>query len=514
MIKIDMFQVQLGAAILLQFESDDGDPIIILADAGVHGGNFPHNHVLKKLRHALGKTAADPIKINLLIGTHYDKDHLNRMKAIIDEPNISIDEAWMPPVADDTENPSSDQLFSDSDLLTLKFAGDFDRQEMFHAYRKRKREEIYTIREASSRLQIKARNFDAMMSISRLDDNEQIDEIDELDRNSNLNWREMNDDAFFEDEVRRCDVVLGTDLCDHSEGEISPEFEVELEESLMREPVFDLNAERQIAIANHEFKSDDQSAFPELLSRIVLDTNFGTKRLAHLRRSAAKGAVNAKAKIVATKRGKANGFEMILLGPSEGLINKHWTKLPIERQISLALFTKIPIVSITPSNQLSYVLHIRSEGQGILISGDTGCNDFKPKGRGKPFYSKLLDALKPLNVIQVSHHGGANAYFYRVLENALGKSDLPEAFMLLSHETHSKSRPSNEFRLFIENVRGSDDGPTLLFTSEPKKVNVSGYADLIASATVTPSREGDVKLSYFKKAWKIEEHSIDGPTII
>jgi hypothetical protein len=37
--QIDMFEVQLGAAILLQFTTDDG-PIRVLADAGVKASGY------------------------------------------------------------------------------------------------------------------------------------------------------------------------------------------------------------------------------------------------------------------------------------------------------------------------------------------------------------------------------------------------------------------------------------------------------------------------------------------
>ena len=203
-----------------------------------------------------------------------------------------------------------------------------------------------------------------------------------------------------------------------------------------------------------------------------------------------------------------------MLGPSKSLIKKHWHRLPVQQQISHALFTKIPIVGVTPSNQLSYVLHFKSEEQGILIAGDTGCNDFKPKKRSAPYYSALLNALEPLNVVQVSHHGGANAHFYRVLQQAAGKDDLPNSHMLLSHETNSKSRPSNAFRLFVENIRTSEQGPNLLFTSKPKKEKVEGYAELISAAVGATSDEGDVSLTYSGNSWRVTRHAIEGPSLI
>ena len=215
MIKIDMFQVQLGAAVLLQFESDDGDAITVLADAGVHGGHFPDDYIQKKLRVAMGKSASEPLHINLLVGTHYDKDHLNRMKAIIEDPNITIDEAWMPPVADDTETPLPDRPIFDHNLLALKFAEDFDSQEYFTQYRQKKRQDIEAIHQATIHLRRKSQDFDTFMASSRRDEDIELTDISSL---AEFDHADMSDDAFFEAELESTSAILGLDH-DHGHAE-------------------------------------------------------------------------------------------------------------------------------------------------------------------------------------------------------------------------------------------------------------------------------------------------------
>ena len=59
MIKLDMFHVDLGASILMQFQDNAQRPINILADAGVHGGGFAHDYILQKLRGALNTREDD-----------------------------------------------------------------------------------------------------------------------------------------------------------------------------------------------------------------------------------------------------------------------------------------------------------------------------------------------------------------------------------------------------------------------------------------------------------------------
>ena len=216
--------------------------------------------------------------------------------------------------------------------------------------------------------------------------------------------------------------------------------------------------------------------------------------------------------LVGAKSGAGDGLELILLAPSNGLIDKHRAKLPVARQIAFALYKTIPLKSITESNQLSYVIHLRSDEQGILISGDTGCVDFKPSGN-KPYHRQLLDAMHPLNVVQIAHHGGNNTHFYRVLEQCKGKVDLQSAFMLLSHEVRSPYRPNDVFRIFIENIATPQSGPELLFTSAPRLAAVKGFERLIATPTKPPGDSGDVGLEFDNGVWTVVAHAISGSNL-
>ena len=142
-----------------------------------------------------------------------------------------------------------------------------------------------------------------------------------------------------------------------------------------------------------------------------------------------------------------DGLELKLLGPSRALVRKHWNRLPVEDASKVAHFFLSEIKSITPSNQLSYIARIGFAGQGILISGDAGCVDFK-SARDK-YYPDLLNAIHPLHIVQVAHHGGNNAHFYRVLSAAKFPEQSDRSLLLLSHATNDRKRPSSEFREFL-----------------------------------------------------------------
>lgn len=120
-IQFDMFEVQLGAAILLQFRTDTG-LVRVLADAGVKAKGYPPDHVLQKLLPLLDATGER--RIDLVIGTHYDEDHLIGLVPVIEDMSIMIGEAWMPPVVNDTEAAVLDAPVRLAQLLPQQFAGE------------------------------------------------------------------------------------------------------------------------------------------------------------------------------------------------------------------------------------------------------------------------------------------------------------------------------------------------------------------------------------------------------
>ncbi len=531
MINIDMFEVQLGAAVLLRFELDDGNTVTILADAGTHGGGYGDNHVKDKLRKALGVGHDAPVHINLLIGTHYDEDHLNRMNAIITDENITIDEAWMPPVADETEDATRDQAFSDESLLAVKFARDFESGNVYRRYIAAKRDDCQQLQDMEVTVEANLSEWNA----ERLDEARTAEPVQQQrDEGEGM--------EFFHRLIAESAEILGIEEHSHVELESS-----DLDEDNIADVA--LLGEADVWVARQvEALVTDEGFVPlwnDLGAELTRSRTKETKqRLAWLKKSTASRAVNAEALndvvVSLKKRGvpvysrqiqdgeprrfvwnkrrrqfvevgkRANGeVEFSLLGPSQSLVAKHWKRLPIARMFSLASATDIPIVGISPSNQLSYVMHFKSEGQGILISGDTGCVDFKPKGRTESYYKKLLKALNPLHVVQISHHGGANAHFYRVLLKSGGRKQLSSSLLLLSHETKSKSRPSNTLRTFVGKIRTLKDGPTLVLTSVPKPENISDYADLIHDVVGAASDEGDASIKYDGTSWTVIKHAID-----
>jgi len=165
------------------------------------------------------------------------------------------------------------------------------------------------------------------------------------------------------------------------------------------------------------------------------------------------------------------------------------------------------IKSITPSNQLSYVAHFTAEGQGILVTGDAGCVDFRP-GRQQPNYEKLLNALSPLHVVQVARHAGNNAHFYHVLRAARYPKAEPQSFLLLSHATQDRYRPSREFCQFVEDVRREPEIVSLLFTSQPRVHQIRGLEALVHAPIGRPADRGDVCLELQDGIWRVTKHAI------
>jgi hypothetical protein len=157
-------------------------------------------------------------------------------------------------------------------------------------------------------------------------------------------------------------------------------------------------------------------------------------------------------------------------------------------------------------NQLSYIARIGFAGQGILISGDAGCVDFK--SARDAYYPDLLEAMAPLHVVQVAHHGGNNAHFYRVLSAAKFPEQNDRSLMLLSHATDDKTRPSPEFREFLLSALKKGDDVQLLFTSRPTHDKVIDYLGAVHPTVGASGTVGDVKIVFDGKRWRVKAHAV------
>lgn len=520
-IQVDMFEVQLGAAMLLQFEQD-GNTVRVLADAGVKASGYAATHVRDKVKPLLDGDN----RIDLIIGTHYDEDHLSGLVPIIADPTISIGEAWMPPIVNDTQIRPVDQLLTASDLLTMQLAGE-NRGDVLDAYLAAKRADIETIAEVESELdpefQFKARPDDKLYAAH-------------LEDGANLSDRDPYDLAFFRaqlgaDDKDACAIDHGSE----QEIELHPMVAAMVDEAMQsRFPYYRFGGRYYLDglkdLAEEVRTRGAYSVEPHMLS------------LANLRKSAAKDAINAKSlhdvldalakrKIPVRSeiigdglpkryrwtpgsrrfilaRPDSQGLTFTLLGPSRTLVNKHRTKLPVLEATRIALAFAGEIRSITPSNQLSYIGCFNHHDQGILISGDAGCVDFRqPHGE---YFPDLLKAMQPLHVIQIAHHGGNNAHFYRVLAAAGYPEQEARSYMLLSHATHDKTRPSDVFHDFLMTTLRDGDDVRLLFTSQPNRDKVFDYLGAIHPVVGASGTKGDIRLK-FEKDWHVVAHAVAAP---
>jgi len=202
-----------------------------------------------------------------------------------------------------------------------------------------------------------------------------------------------------------------------------------------------------------------------------------------------------------------------ILGPSVGLVEKHRERIPVGQYLNFCARSSVPIRSISPSNQLSYVLIVSFEGQNVLIAGDSGFVDFGVKPRSRTYNGALLSELKDLQIVQIAHHGGANGHFYRALmDSGLSDSCVP-LYFLLSHGPEDPKRPSQEFFSFLNEFGKESPPATLLFTGKPpscKQADLDLLAKLTHRAIGAPSSSGDVRLK-FRASWTVTKHSIQIP---
>lgn len=526
-----MYEVQLGSAMLLQFHCPDNKWVSVLADAGVNAPGYSESHVNNKLSATLLNKSNDRYRIDLIIGTHYDKDHLSGLVPIIENNNIDIGEAWLPPVANDTELHALNEMLDESDFLVNQFIED---------------DGIHRLQRYVAKKHKLCRDISSLIAISN-------NKESELFENNKVNFREYSNrleqegnldqwDYQFNQYLNEANDVLKSKDCTHA-ADLESVYNKREEKKLYENSFFYRSMSGRLLYG-------DRPAIKKLFTQRWSHSNELMKRdaysLAYIQRSTAKDAINATALykvVVALKKRNipircrviddgeprrfvwksakqqfipsikmsSDGPVLTLLGPSEGLIKKHWHRLPVGQYMLKLAYADIPIKGITPSNQLSYVVRFEHEEQGILVTGDAGFVDFRP-GR-KKYFPKLIDALLPLNVVQVAHHGGNNAHFYRVLLEAGYENQEENSFLLLSHATDDHYRPSTEFGKFIEKIRSDDENVSLLFTSKPMKVKVNDYIDLIhpvEPSGSSPQDVGDVCMEYtINSGWNIVSHAIE-----
>ncbi len=532
-IQVDMFAVKLGLSVLLQFKSE-GKTVSVLADAG-----SKKYKVNKKLKGAIEARTDGKLRIDLMIGTHYDSDHLNGLVDIINNPDIEIGEAWMPPVANDTRPYFPPSELQNEAMLGIQFAGK-DGDQILDEYLRYKLQTCLSAREFEHK-------YDESKEIVKLSDISETvlkSDIPPKGSEDESDGDESGDDEWdrlFQAHLEDAYRTLGMEKVGHADLDIRipDEFDEEIE------MIFWLG--RFIFIKrNGQLDADRlRGIFPD---RTGKNNGAVSKLFAHMRVSAAKDGINANslAKVVealekrkiktcykmiedgepskflwdaggrrftlvqkseAVQKSKANKPSFTLLGPSRGLVKKHWHKLPIGTYS--AYLTYLQVKEITPSNELSYIGVFECHNQRILISGDAGCVDFIiPPAKARKFYPKLIKQLEKLDIVQVAHHGGHNAYFYHSLRESGFVCQSSLAYLLLSHGTYDKHRPSDIFSEFIKELEKGKGKVQLLFTSKPLKSKVHGIKHLIADRVGPTQGKGDVRLSFDCDKWYVKSHHV------
>ncbi|MFJ6024258.1 hypothetical protein ACIQC9_06645 [Brevundimonas sp. NPDC092305] len=531
MIQVDMFEVSLGAALLLQFETETG-PVTVLADGGVTG--YSSDKVLTKLPDAVESfKSGGTLHIDLLIGTHYDGDHLIGLPPIIRDKRITIGEAWLPPVANDTAGLVSGSRNRDGDYLAMQFAKPGKRR-VLNDYLRQKADLIERLemmeRETS---EVRGSILNSVWKAGRAPETKSpfppsasiFSDAGRLKKGPALAWFKAHlkdsgdktgtdgDACHADEDVQDLDsrpVQLGS-LKALDRLDLMDVVQVDRDRVYFTDEEFDLAANRSLALIR---KSEAKAAITavhlfdvvEALTARGFDMRFATIPDGEPRRFVWKAS---RRRFIPSDRDRSDGPVLTLLGPSDGLVAKHRDRLPVGSYSAMLTKANLPLEGVTPSNQLSYVTRFDHAEQAILVTGDAGFVDFKPSRPRAPYHQRLLDCIKRLDVVQVAHHGGHNAHFYRCLVAAGFADQTEDAYLLLSHAVDDKHRPSEAFAKFIALAR-EDSRLKLLFTSRPLEAKVRDFLDLICPVAGGPAADrGDVRLVYDGSNWTVVEHRVE-----
>ena len=499
-IQVDMFEVQLGAALLLQFQTAEGKTVRVLADGG-EGGAVD---IQARLIAALEGFGDRQPRIDLLVGTHYDADHLDGLVPVVD--TIPITEAWLPPVANDVEPHASDEPLRDGHLLAHQFYGE-DGHRILARYLDAKAQLCQLLRPAGGepveQHRVTSADLDELPDLRSMFEQYRNQALAELQFGGEYEpFSHANENAFDPPTLR--DLLQFVDSLIWKQRDLS-----ELAAWPLREVRPHSVASRNLAGIRKSAASDAINAIS--LARLTERLRSGGIPISC--RIIADGAPQrfvwrtASGRFEAARHLPPQGPSLLLLGPSESLVRKHWDRLPVCVYADVAFHSLIELRKITPSNQLSYVLRFSQEEQGILVAGDAGLVDFKPEGK-QPYYERLLESLPPLHVVQVAHHAGYNMHFYRVLQAVEYPGAVARSYLLLSHATRDRHRPSREFGDFAADLRRDPENVSLLFTTQPREDAVRDLESLVHPRVGPPAEAGDMRLEFGNGAWTVTKHAI------
>ena len=532
--QLDMFEVQLGSAMLLQMRAH-GRVFAVLVDAGISAAGYAEEHVRDKLPEALDAFERGNRRIDLIIGSHYDRDHLAGLAPILRDEQFEIGEVWLPPVRNDRAAPQrgrargapflADQ-FGESPEAFVEYVRGKLADSAFFAARARARQSGdrgLTAERVQDDLRSTADDRNAGMDAERWHRVRAALTVGETSTASGL----------FDGYVHEAQAAV-----ESAGGDLDASVEAP-GEAISRLVGGGAGVTR---IGPRTVRRSAERILPA--SRV--DPEVTAANLAFLAAGSAHDGISAIAleKVVSAARGRSTpifpvahvitpgkpkrfGWDsasrsykeaapvrksvpsITLLGPSQALVDKHADRLPVGQYAALARAFTIPIKGITPSNELSYVVRVDFGGQRILLCGDTGMVDFI-RGR-KLWHRRLIAELRDLSLVQVAHHAGRNAYFYRaLLEAATMERSADDEFHLLSHATHDKTRPSPEFAMFAADRARSRRRIRLLFTSTPDIDKIRTYRSLVEPVAGAPSPQSDVRLSWSAddRRWQVDRHGV------
>ncbi len=526
-IQVDMFEVQLGAALLLQFLADDGDPVRVLADAGLKASGYPVDHVHRKLPAAFASFGSDHRRLDLVIATHYDEDHLIGLVPVIADESIEIGEAWLPPVADETRPPPTDDAPAPGDLLVTALAGP-DAAARLAEYLQAK----HALCQRSAALERAADAVRADRPRAVRPEAALLAAVPRATTPAAAGWRRV-----FAAHAEDAAVTLGPLLEDPSHAGVVYECQEAPDPGHVPGAAVGAAGGR----AGPDVASGGVDGMAQAWRGDPGRASADATALATIRAAAARDAINALAladvvaalvargipivcpsipdgrpqryrwhehhrRFVEDPSDSDDGLRLALLGPSQGLIRRHWNRLPLGAYVAGAREARIPILSITPSNQLSLVTRFAMDGQGILVTGDSGFVDFAAE-QGR-YHPQLLAALLPLQVVQVAHHAGNNAHFYRALLAAGYAEQLDGSLLLVSHATRDRHRPSPAFAQFVGACAAGPTRPRVLFTSKPSAAKVRAFRETIHPVVGGSHLVGDVRLVCDDGTWTVLHHAI------
>lgn len=409
---------------------------------------------------------AENRRIDLLIATHRDEDHLEGLVKVVESGKFDIRCVWAPIILTPTFDPlfrsrtlAQFSTFTEAAMRYPDGALDAALDDMESALTRRLHDGI------KARITEKERVLDHVMPLMRnrsaaLPENDGRYDIPGLDNRPLLAGL----------------VSLGTQIERNTDVATLADLRLRSYRGRLDDDLGEANAFPEHFLGSRSGPLD----YVALLSRATVRAVSWVTRGTRFIQACKKASIPLHMPMVADRqvsKGRLpgapsfDGVEMRLLSPTEGLVAEYASDLALPEGAELLMRALRPV---TPANKPSYVFTLKVGDAVALFTGDSGFTDFveSPGSKDHGYREDRIKLAAEASWVKVPHHAGSFEYFDRCFEHAAELGILKTGIFVscLGPDGKKHATPNKDFETFAQNLRNTvKPKPQFHFTNRPMR---------------------------------------------